>query len=86
MFLLYQKLAICWGIDKPCTLWYSLPRMKTYKTLGRLRAKFGSKLIDVKVPVNLKRYDRGLGFEFVSKIENLPKELFDRFSMIYVKT
>jgi hypothetical protein len=51
-------------------------------TYGRLRTKYGGTLEDCKVPETIKAYS--VGFEFVSKIEKLPKELFNRFSMIYI--
>ena len=52
----------------------------TIKTMGRLRKKYGGTIENLEIPLN---YISGqCGWEFISKIGNLPKSIKERFSMI----
>jgi hypothetical protein len=54
------------------------------KTMARLRTKFGGRIEDVLLPV----FSVPIGFngwQFISAFKGkIPKELIDRYSMIYV--
>ena len=57
--------------------------MERIKVIARQRNKFGGCLVDINILPEIAANMPAGQWEFVSKIKNLPKNLFTQYSMFY---